>query len=72
MSTTLAASTATVAFAAIPHGGPAIAIVVGCIFSGVMAAIVAMETKRSAVAWAVIAFVVALLVLSAGVDLLTS
>jgi hydroxyethylthiazole kinase-like sugar kinase family protein len=61
----------TTAFAVIPHGGPAIAIVVGCILSAVIAAMVAMETKRRALLWAVAAFVAALLVLSVGVDLLT-
>ncbi|MBJ7339600.1 hypothetical protein [Mycolicibacterium sp.] len=59
------------ALAIIPHGGPAIAIVVGCIFSAVIAAIVALEIHRPAVLWAVIAFVVSLVVLSGAVDLLT-
>lgn len=59
------------AFAVIPHGGPAIAIVVGCIFSAVVAAIIAMETNRAALLWASASFVVALVVLSAGVDVLT-
>jgi hydroxyethylthiazole kinase-like sugar kinase family protein len=66
MSTTIAA------FAIIPHGGPAIAIFVGCMLSAVIAAIVAMEMNRGAVIWAAVAFVVALVVLSGGVDLLTS
>ena len=55
----------------IPHGGPAIAIVVGCIFTAVIAAIVAMENDRRALVWAVAAFVVAVVVLSGAVDLLT-
>ncbi len=62
MSTTIAA------FAVIPHGGPAIAVFVGSIFFAVIAAVVAMETKRAAVGWAVAAFVVSAVVLSAGVD----
>jgi hypothetical protein len=65
-------STTVAAFAVIPHGGPAIAIVVACIFAAVMAAIVAMETNRPALVWAAGAFVAALVILSLGVDLLTS
>jgi hypothetical protein len=65
MSTTIAA------FAVIPRGGPAIAIFVGCIFSAVIAAMVAMETDRKPVVWAVGAFVAALVLLSAMVDVLT-
>jgi hypothetical protein len=60
------------ALAVIPHGGPAIAIVVACIFSAVIAAIVAMENDRAAVRWAMVAFVVTLVVLSGAVDLLTT
>jgi hydroxyethylthiazole kinase-like sugar kinase family protein len=59
------------AFAVIPHGGPAIAIFVGCMFSAVIAAMVAMETNRAALLWATASFVVALVVLSAAVDILT-
>ena len=61
-------STTTEAFAVIPHGGPAIAVFVGAIFFAVIAAVVAMETKRAAVGWAVASFVVSAVVLSAGVD----
>ncbi|GAB7066773.1 hypothetical protein H7J06_28495 [Mycobacterium hodleri] len=63
-------STTYAAMAVIPHGGPAIAIFVGSIFCGVIAAIVAMETKRKPVAWAAMSFVVCAVVLSAGVDVL--
>jgi hydroxyethylthiazole kinase-like sugar kinase family protein len=59
------------AFSVIPHGGPAIAIVVGCIFSAVIAAVLAMENDRAAVIWAAAAFIVALVVSSGAVDLLT-
>jgi hydroxyethylthiazole kinase-like sugar kinase family protein len=68
MSTTFATIAA---FAVIPHGGPAIAIVVGCILSAVIAAIVAMENDRAAFIWAAAAFIVALVVSSGAVDLLT-
>ena len=61
-------STTNAAFAVIPHGGPAIAVFVGSIFFAVIAAVVAMETKRAAVGWAVASFVVSAVVLSAGVD----
>jgi hypothetical protein len=54
----------------IPHGGPAIAIFVGCIFVAVVAAVVAMEMQRKPVPWAATSFVVCLVVLTAGVDLL--
>jgi hypothetical protein len=63
-------STTTAAFAAIPHGGPAIAVFVGSIFFAVIAAVVAMETNRAAVGWAVMSFVASAVVLSAGVDVL--
>lgn len=59
------------AFAVIPHGGPAIAIFVGAVFSAVIAAIVAMETNRAALVWAAASFIVAMVVLSAAVDALT-
>lgn len=62
-------STTNAALAVIPHGGPAIAVFVGSIFFAVIAAVVAMETHRAAVGWAVASFVVSGLVLSAGVDL---
>jgi len=61
-------STSIAAFAVIPHGGPAIAVFVGSIFFAVVAAVVAMETKRAAVGWAVASFVVSAVVLSVGVD----
>lgn len=60
--------TTNAAFAVIPHGGPAIAVFVGSIFFAVIAAVVAMETKRAAVGWAVASFVVSAVVLSAGAD----
>lgn len=63
--------TTDVALAVIPRGGPAIAVFVGSIFVAVIAAMVAMETKRHAVAWAVASFVVGAVVLSAGVDVFT-
>ncbi|KAA0102175.1 hypothetical protein CIW49_02290 [Mycolicibacterium sp. P1-18] len=59
------------AMSVIPHGGPAIAIFVGCLFVAVVAAVVAMEMKRKPVPWAATSFVVCLVVLSAGVDVLT-
>lgn len=59
------------AFAIIPHGGPAIAVFVGCIFCAVVAAVVAMETNRAAIVWAGGSFVVSLVALSAVVDVLT-
>jgi hydroxyethylthiazole kinase-like sugar kinase family protein len=65
-------STSIAAIAVIPHGGPAIAIFVGCLLSAVIAAIVAMEAKRPPVVWAVVAFVAVGLALSVMVDLLTS
>jgi type III secretory pathway component EscS len=49
----------------IPHGGPAIAAFVVGIFVAVVAAIVAMETQRRPVTWAVIGFVVTIVVASA-------
>jgi hypothetical protein len=61
-------STTTAAFAVIPHGGPAIAVFVGAMFFAVIAAVVAMETNRGAVVWAVASFVVSAVLLSAGVD----
>jgi len=61
-------STSLAAFAVVPHGGPAIAVFVGSIFFAVVAAVVAMETKRAAVGWAVASFVVSAVVLSVGVD----
>ncbi len=64
-------STTISALAVIPHGGPAIAIVVGCIFSAVIAAIVAMENEQAVYIWAAAAFMVALVVLSCVVDLVT-
>ena len=64
-------TTTNAALALIPHGGPAIAVVVGCIFCAVVAAIVAMETNRAAIVWAGGSFVVSLLALSAVVDVLT-
>jgi hypothetical protein len=63
-------STTTAAIAVIPHGGPAIAVFVGSIFFAVIAAVVAMETHRAAVGWAVASFVASAVVLSAGADLL--
>jgi hydroxyethylthiazole kinase-like sugar kinase family protein len=60
-----------VAFNVIPRGGWAIVIFVGCMFSAVIAAIVAMEINRNAVVWAAAAFVCALLVLSAIVDVVS-
>ena len=61
-------STTNAAFAVIPHGGPAIAVFVGSIFFAVIAAVVAMVTKRAPVGWAMASFVVSAVVLSAGVD----
>jgi hypothetical protein len=66
MSTTIAA------FAVIPHGGPAIAIFVACLLCAVIAAIVAMESKRAPVVWAVVTFVISGVLLSLLVDLLTA
>ncbi|MEU0497241.1 hypothetical protein [Mycobacterium sp. NPDC006124] len=57
--------------AVVPHGGPAIAVFVGSLFCAVIAAMVAMETKRHAVVWAASSFVVCLVALSAGVDVFT-
>jgi hypothetical protein len=50
----------------IPHGGPAIAIFVAGLFVAVVAAIVAMEKQRKPLRWAIIGFVVTLIVVSAG------
>jgi hypothetical protein len=62
----------TAALALIPHGGPAIAIFVGGLLCGVVAAVVAMETDRPAVAWAIGAFLGSVVVLSVVVDLLSA
>ncbi|MCV7420903.1 hypothetical protein H7K45_10170 [Mycobacterium yunnanensis] len=64
-------TTTQMALAVIPRGGPAIAVFVGSIFFAVVAAVVAMESKRHAVAWAAASFVVCAVVLSAGVDVFT-
>ncbi|BBZ26325.1 hypothetical protein MMAD_06200 [Mycolicibacterium madagascariense] len=62
----------TTALAVLPHGGPAIAIFVGGLLAAVIAAIVAMETDRRAVVWAIGAFLGVVVVLSVVVDLLTA
>lgn len=49
----------------IPQGGPAIAILVAGIFVAVIGAIVAMEKQRKPFLWAIIGFVVTIIVVSA-------
>ena len=49
----------------VPHGGPAIAILVAGMFVAVVGAIVAMEKQGKPVVWAVLGFVVTILVTSA-------
>ena len=59
------ASTRSDAASWIPHGGPAIAILVAGIFVAVVGAIVAMEKQRAPVVWAIIGFVATIVVVSA-------
>jgi hypothetical protein len=61
----LAASTYPEAAGIIPRGGPAIAILVAGLFVAVVGAIVAMEKQRRPFVWAVIGFVVTIVVASA-------
>jgi hypothetical protein len=49
----------------IPQGGPAIAILVAGIFVAVISAIVAMEKHRKPFLWAIVGFVVTIIVVSA-------
>jgi hypothetical protein len=56
----------------IPHGGPAIAIFVAGLFVAVVAAIVAMEKQRKPLRWAIIGFVVTLIVVSAAYAVFSS
>jgi hypothetical protein len=49
----------------VPHGGPAIAILVAGLFVAVVGAIVAMEKQGKPFVWAVLGFVVTILVASA-------
>lgn len=61
-----------VAFRIIPHGGPAVAVVVGCILSAVIGAVLAIEGNRNAWLWAAIAFAGTIVVLGTGVGILTN
>jgi hypothetical protein len=49
----------------VPHGGPAIAILVAGMFVAVVGAIVAMEKQGKPFVWAVLGFVATILVASA-------
>lgn len=53
----------------IPHGGPAIAILVAGIFVAVVAAIVAMEKRRQPFLWAIIGFIATMVVGTAALAL---
>ena len=54
----------------IPHGGPAIAILVAGIFVAVVAAIVAMEKHRQPFMWAIVGFIVTIVVGAAALAVL--
>ncbi len=54
----------------IPRGGPAIAILVAGIFVAVVAAIVAMEKQRQPFMWAIVGFIVTIVVGAAALAVL--